>query len=531
MKLRSLRAGGRQAGGLSEETAPPTRSPSPLKALLIEKEADALLSRRLRGPPWRVGRAHRRRGGPQPVHPWGRPLAMGPLRTSSSFSLEEMGLDPDGDVLRQLHACRLLDLAAFKVETHARIPLKPYRAGPWPRKEKLRQRAAWVPLRHQQREAPPLALDAHTPRFSAELGISGAEFGADSRCLLLEPFEALSIDEFLGGPGAPPFSSVERKRLLQLETEFADGEELLTRKWWMPHERERWRRSRRLRFLLETGQVVFAADYLGEEFDKDFRKYVGRRPLRRENPWSVPVRRKTDEEEAAAKRGAAEEESRCRARPEDDCPASGPWAGHLESKEQADEQTLTTHKKKASFARSRAGQTGGGRASRVCLLSRLFAACCRISRTAISETESVRLHEAATGVLPSIFAGLRRSKREKHPKDKTVPFHRLKEYGEMITQITSCRMLQDEVDSELRVGWGGMAPTQRKGAPHEHTPAPKGIRDNPNYKLTPDKLRKAAEKLHMPIASEEPEDLLAGTERRRRTVEPSRVLGGGRYAV
>lgn len=61
-------------------------------------------------------------------------------------------------------------------------------------------------------------------------------------------------------------------------------------------------------------------------------------------------------------------------------------------------------------------------------------------------------------------------------------------------------------------------------------PTPKGARRNPNYEVTPEQIKRAAAKLKMETAADTAA-ILAGVERRRRAVEPARVLGGGRYAV
>ncbi|KAL8438684.1 hypothetical protein Efla_003243 [Eimeria flavescens] len=106
------------------------------------------------------------------------------------------------------------------------------------------------------------------------------------------------------------------------------------------------------------------------------------------------------------------------------------------------------------------------------------------------ETEAVRLFEAAIGTLPSAFAGLVKTKRHKHHKEKLVPFSRLREYGARIEEANSCGTLQTEISALLRRGW-------RDPAAFAVRPAdiPKGVRVNPNYEIAKENLQAAAAKL------------------------------------
>ncbi|KAL8433791.1 hypothetical protein ACSSS7_003637 [Eimeria intestinalis] len=256
--------------------------------------------------------------------------AHGSLKEGSSTWEEADSLSPREELHRLLLEARAADLAAFGVETHARIPHKPYRCGPWPVKTKRTQMLACKP---QRREAcDPVHADAlETPRFSAEsigptkgtakagatapaaaawasaasssrhrrkaerrrpptkplpdYSIGGFVFGRHTRCWGLEPFGALSPDEYLRGPGGTPLSSADRSLLKRVGVDFLQTTDADTRKLWMPHERERWRRSKRLRYLMKKGLVVFREDYLRAEFERDFLRFLGRPPKAREIPW------------------------------------------------------------------------------------------------------------------------------------------------------------------------------------------------------------------------------------------------------
>lgn len=85
-----------------------------------------------------------------------------------------------------------------------------------------------------------------------------------------------------------------------------------------------------------------------------------------------------------------------------------------------------------------------------------------------------------------------------------------------------------EVGTELHADW--IRNIQGKTGV-EHMPPPKGILKNPNYELTPEKIKKAAEKLRAEI--KEREDVFAAVERRKRALaaEPKKMLSGRRYAV
>ena len=88
--------------------------------------------------------------------------------------------------------------------------------------------------------------------------LDSAEFGPDTRCEGLEPFDALSLDEFLGGPGAPPLSQEDRRHLRHAGLDFKEAKDPANRKAWLPHERQRWQRSKRLRSLIKKGLVCCA---------------------------------------------------------------------------------------------------------------------------------------------------------------------------------------------------------------------------------------------------------------------------------
>ncbi|KAL8272466.1 hypothetical protein Esti_003589 [Eimeria stiedai] len=507
-------------------------------------------------------------------------------RGSLGSTLEDADpLSPLEELQLLLRESRAADLEAFGVETHARIPCKPYRCGPWPLKEKHMQLLA---CKLQRREAcsPAQAEVRETPRFSAEprgptkgtakvgmgfspgpaalqadasdpaatwasaasssrrsrhaerrrpparplldYSVDGSFFGPQTRCWGLEPFEVLRPDEHVGGPGGLRLSSADRSLLKQVGVEFSEKGNSDACELWMPPERERWRRTKRLRYLLKKGLLVFRDDYLRAEFEKDFLRFVGRPPKAREIPWGP-----SEVEDRVADTRASDASSSKLGGDTGDYSASLPWSYSFEVKHEASQPRENIPRVEAVSARSEERRAEDD-----------------LKLRPILENEVVRLHEASTGRLPSIFAGLRRSRREKHPKDVTVPFHRLKAYGEMIVQVTSCSMLQDrlvcccwaavavllalaecdaaqEVNNEMRLGWGQCA---RSSLLAEGTSTPKGVRDNPNYKVTPEKLRNAAAKLKVEIEQDN-QDILAAAERRRRTVEPLRLLGGGRYAV
>ncbi|CDJ30597.1 uncharacterized protein EMH_0080560 [Eimeria mitis] len=65
----------------------------------------------------------------------------------------------------------------------------------------------------------------------------------------------------------------------------------------------------------------------------------------------------------------------------------------------------------------------------------------------------------------------------------------------------------------------------------EHMPPPRGIRSNPNYNITAEKLAAAAAKLHMPLQQDQQSFAALEGRRRALALEPERLLGGGRYAV
>ncbi|CDJ49044.1 hypothetical protein, conserved [Eimeria brunetti] len=90
----------------------------------------------------------------------------------------------------------------------------------------------------------------------------------------LDPLPALSEDEFLRGPWGPPLSEKSRKHLLRFGLDYKDALSPRSRRQWAPMERERWRRSRILRYLIKTQQVVFRDELLDKEFEEDCRKYL-----------------------------------------------------------------------------------------------------------------------------------------------------------------------------------------------------------------------------------------------------------------
>ncbi|CDJ42875.1 hypothetical protein, conserved [Eimeria tenella] len=423
-----------------------------------------------------------------------------------------------------------------------------------------------------------------------------AAFGPHTHCRALQPFEALPFDEYLGGPGGPwgpggplrtpggplgapgeppgeqrrrsggppwgprgapgsprfpwwggpqcrggaPLTHEEQEGLWEFGVDFRETEELFGRQFWMSHERER---SKRLRHLLQKGLAVFAADLEAEEFAADCKKYLegSRGP-----PGGPP------QQHASCKPAAAAAAAAARAWEDSSAAFEGPLG-------EAPGGPLRRHGKYprgTPRGASHGAPRGGPPEQRgppvpwsyYFEIGNAFEGAAEDSNEekefeetqketqepddprlqSILETETVRLYEAATGKLPSIFGGLR--KKEKHPKDITVPFNRLKAYGQKIDSITSCRKLQDEVMQELLGPCGGSSSSSK---PLQHMPPPKGVRSNPNYLLTPEKIQRAAAKLHVDVAAAAAADPFAPIERRRRALpaEPTRILGGGRYAV
>lgn len=109
-----------------------------------------------------------------------------------------------------------------------------------------RERKKKPPERHRPPTKP-------LPDYRNEAG----EFGPNAHCEGLEPFEALEPDEFLAGPEGLPLSSAGSRHLRRVGLDFREGKEAESRKLWLPHERERWQRSKRLRSLMKRGLVSF----------------------------------------------------------------------------------------------------------------------------------------------------------------------------------------------------------------------------------------------------------------------------------
>ncbi|KAL8450038.1 hypothetical protein Emag_003462 [Eimeria magna] len=428
-----------------------------------------------------------------------------PKRSSLVSALKETdALSPRGEIQRLLREAHAADLEAYGADV--RDP-----AATWAAAASSSRRR-----RHTERRRPPA-------RPLPDYSIAGFTFGPQTRCWGLEPFDALSPHEYLGGPGGPCLSSADRKLLEQVGVDFLETGDTDTRKAWMPHERERWRRSKRLRYLLKNGLVVFRDDYMRAEFEKDFLRFLGRPPKARENPWG-PLE---VEDQVAGLRGTSAGTSKGGG-DRGDYAASLPWSYFFEVKHETRQPRENTPRVEAVSARSEERQAEDDLKLRRLRRSRrgLLVVACVIRGVGLPlhACGKVYRHQTLRGSCcheldwSSLAARISGRRREKHPKDVTVPFHRLKAYGEMIVQ---------EVNNEMRAGWGQCA---RSSLLAESTPTPKGVRDNPNYKLTPEKLRKAAAKLKVEIA-QDTQDILAAAERRRRAVEPSRLLGGGRYAV
>ncbi|OEH79410.1 elongation factor [Cyclospora cayetanensis] len=483
-----------------------------------------------------------------------------------------------------LNASYKRDIHLFGVETHSRVPSRPFRFSSNIRKERKNGPSAFKAISKDpwdsvapppagapqfaqaserrggdpslkgsldQREAWEIACNGekrHTdiirrpPKPLPNYTLGSLEFTPGIQCEGLEPFNALSLDEFLVGPGAAPLSPQQRQLFCSRALDFKEPTNLETRTNWWPHERERWRRSKRLRYLLRSGLVISRDEYLREQFAKDFRKYFNRHPKPHENPWNFEDalnrqelgshlhrerihygwKELTGESRSNANGGQASK------REEGGERETLPWSYHFEIEGPIGLPSEDTPKKMAYFTASKEGVTLSIAASAAACSAQIECFSWIIAASAsLPLPHSVMVRKVCSSAIlesssPVLF------RKEKHPKDITVPFRRLKAYGDMINRITSCRRLQDEARQELLSDWD----FNTKGSSAvEHMPPPRGVRKNPNYELSSEKLQKAKDKLLQKNAGSE-EDF-SHVERRKRSsvVEPVRVLGGGRYAV
>lgn len=151
-----------------------------------------------------------------------------------------------------------------------------YPQGPQqPTLEDLWFAAAYKGIKSTQRQRRPPALpladwSLAAPAAQVAAHVDGAEgaIGEQARQLVyplshhradsagvLEPLPALHEDDFLRGPGGPPLSEESRKHLLVFGLDYKETLSPRNRREWAPMERERWGRSRLLRYLIKTQQV------------------------------------------------------------------------------------------------------------------------------------------------------------------------------------------------------------------------------------------------------------------------------------
>lgn len=123
-------------------------------------------------------------------------------------------------------------------------------------------RTTWRAMENAKGPAASIKSRKRTPGALGGLGALGARGrvsrgynGASGRPPLLQAFEALSEDEFLGGPRPGGLGHEERRHLLQQGMDFKETVLPSQRKVWGPEERERWQRSKRLRHLIKNKQV------------------------------------------------------------------------------------------------------------------------------------------------------------------------------------------------------------------------------------------------------------------------------------
>ncbi|CDJ31400.1 uncharacterized protein EMH_0008920 [Eimeria mitis] len=561
----------------------------------------------------------------------------------------------------------------------------------------------------------------------------------DSSVEPLAPLPALTEDDFLRGPGGPPLSDRSRQHLLSFGLDYKEAISPRSRKQWSPMERERWSRSRLLRYLIKTKQVVFRQDLLDKEFKEDCEKYLKKkqhkprkhtRSAAETSPQAPKYHPYTD---ACTEQGAPREALQRGPRvsslgaPSDGGVPRGPWWGpspvtengsgvsggpiacgpsldypcggppqapsNLSSSrgplEYLRQQLRQQKRSKAraeeiaqrdplrawrgapqgtalgaqgapeqrsegewgcavmqraaklwrSSTRGEQGEWGGGEkhggregvtdtdseseserekerereadeANEEEYYRRHLPWCYHfelekdfnsdqvseqqqktqkpkgppslrqtqeIKLHKAWESELLRLYEAAEGELPSLFVGTGKPTRQKHPKDKTIPYALLKRYGAFIDSITSCGLLQQPVAMTIvargpKTGAPAAAAAERRPASNSsnssssssssvfkllvfvlleqeverylleaigkkpeknipHMEPPKGPRVNPNYNIDKDKLAAAAKKLH--IQPEEQPKTFEAIEKRSRLplIEETKTLGGGRYVV
>ncbi|XP_026189838.1 uncharacterized protein LOC34624019 [Cyclospora cayetanensis] len=372
---------------------------------------------------------------------------------------------------------------------------------------------------------------------------ASSSVGEPWESLPLEPFEALSEDEFLRGPGQPLLTAAEKHHLRYFGLDFKERKSFTRRRHWGPQERERWQRSKRLRHLIKTQQVVFRRDLLQQTFEDDYLRYTGK-PYRASSASRRFLPASFHQPFCGCGCAALERSPFAPETPQGQEGSSsgieftgGSPAGIVSHREPngvasqlegasriAKDPVLAASLAVKQWLPTVAGL--GGKPLRREHASEASSQGQMVEARADALAELVRLYEAAHGNLPSLFAGPRRIERKKHPKDTKVSFGRLKEYGAIVVEITSCKTLKQEVDESLYRGW-----SERPREQIRHMAPPKGVRTNPNYNVTLEKLQAAAIKLHADIIPDSQKFQALERRKRAQVEEPARILGGGRYAV
>ncbi|KAL8270577.1 hypothetical protein Esti_005476 [Eimeria stiedai] len=320
----------------------------------------------------------------------------------------------------------------------------------------------------------------------------------------LEPLHALDEEIFLRGPreGRGPLSHEERLHLRKVGLDFKEEPSADLQRVFGGEERERWRRSKVLRARLKNKQVVFRRDVLASEFEADFARYTGR-------PHKAGASYGIGSQEARMQGDEAAEAYR----------AALPWSYYFEKEAEGDRQQQPAEElppPRPEHVHAEMREEDQRLHYSLLLASLLLALVLLMLLLLLSLL---------------LLCALRR---KKHPKDRVVLFSRLRGYGERIEEATSCGKLKDEVASLLRQGWRpAFAAAAAAAAATRVADVPKGIRRNPNYDLTKEKLAKAAAKIRASrgeAAEADDVQLAAGRRRRGPLEEASRVLAG-RYAM
>ncbi|KAL8452833.1 hypothetical protein Emed_001131 [Eimeria media] len=190
----------------------------------------------------------------------------------------------------------------------------------------------------------------------------------------LEPLHALDEEVFLRGPpeGRGPLTRKERLHLREVGLDFNEKAWADGRRVFGGEEKERWRRSKVLRARLKNKEVVFRRDVLAAEFEADFVKYTGR-------PYRARASSGIGSQKGCMQPNDGAEAYR----------ASLPWSYYFEKEAETDKQQQPREEPPPKQPELPIEMLADDRRLELVL-----------------ETEALRIYEAATGVLPSAFAGL-----------------------------------------------------------------------------------------------------------------------------